>query len=250
MLDQPCPSLRDGLKIFAHDPLISVPGTKFTYSSYNWNVLGVIMETVTHQPYLDYMQANVLQPLSLTNTGPDLAGVTDPRRTQFYETDAAGNFIVAPPVDCSYKWPSGGFLSTAGDIARFGSAMSRPGFLQTNTLQILFTSQTALTATNSRPTHYGIGWFVGRTILYHGGDSIGGTSMLLLLPARHTVVAILCNRGHLTFSGTPAHPVITPKTDLNLAPTPNKSPKPSPPWTPSPDPHSPQKNALPQSYCT
>ena len=191
------PNLRAGLKIFADDPLIDPPGTKFSYSSYNWNVIGVVMEAVTKQDYLTYMQSNVLQPFGLTNTVPDHAHVADPHRSQFYECDPAGNPVIAPPLDVSYKWPSGGFLSTAIDLVKFGSAMVAPRVLKPETHQLLFTSQT-----NSlgEPTHYGVGWFVGKTTLYHDGDSVGGNAVLLILPSAHVVVALAANRGHSAIS--------------------------------------------------
>ncbi|HMD55597.1 MAG TPA: serine hydrolase domain-containing protein, partial [Phycisphaerae bacterium] len=43
------PNLRSGLKIFEDDPLEAAPGTKFSYASYNWNVIGAVMEAVTKQ---------------------------------------------------------------------------------------------------------------------------------------------------------------------------------------------------------
>jgi CubicO group peptidase (beta-lactamase class C family) len=95
-------------------------------------------------------------------------------------------------VDLSYCWPAGGYLSTTEDLARFGSAHLRPGFLKPESLKLLFTSQATATG---KLTHYGLGWFVGRDILFHGGDSMGGSSILLLLPAARTVVAIASNGG-------------------------------------------------------
>jgi serine beta-lactamase-like protein LACTB, mitochondrial len=191
--NQPFPNLRAGLKIFENDPLESTPGTKFSYASYNWNVIGVAMEAAAKQNFLDYMEAAVFQPLGMTNTRPDLAGVVDPQRTQFYETDAAGKFITAPKVDLSYAWPSGGFLSTSEDLVRFGSALLQPGFLKPESRRLLFLSQKT---SDGKPTHYGVGWYVGK-VAFHGGDSIGGSSILLLDPSTRTVVAILTNRGHL-----------------------------------------------------
>ena len=192
---QPFPNLSAGLKIFENDPLETTPGTKFSYASYNWNVIGVAMEVASRQNFLDYMQASVFQPLGMTNTRPDLAGVVDPQRTQFYETDAAGKFIPAPKVDLSYAWPSGGFLSTAEDLARFGSALLQPGLLKPESRRLLFTSQKT---SDGKRTHYGVGWYVGK-IAFHGGDSVGGSSILLLDPSARIVVAILTNRGHLAF---------------------------------------------------
>jgi serine beta-lactamase-like protein LACTB len=214
--NKPYPSLRSGLKIFEDDPLLSPPGTKFSYSSYNWNVLGVAMETAAKQDFLAFMADNVFKPLGLTNTGPDLAGAADPQRTQFYERDSSDQFIPAPPVDSSYKWPSGGFLSTSEDLVRFGSALLRPGFLKPETRRMLFTSQATL---DGKLTHYGVGWFVGQGVLFHEGDAIGGTAVLLLHPVSRTVVAIVCNRGNLVIGGSPDHPSMTQQPDLNLVAT-------------------------------
>jgi serine beta-lactamase-like protein LACTB len=193
--NKPFPNLRAGLKIFENDPLLAPPGTKFSYASYNWNVIGVAMEAAAKQDFLSYMETAVFKPLGMTNTRPDLAGVVDPQRTQFYETDAAGKFITAPKVDLSYAWPSGGFLSTSEDLARFGSAFLQPDFLKPESRRLLFISQKT---SDGKLTHYGVGWFVGK-VAYHGGDSVGGTAILMLDPASRTVVAILSNRGHLAF---------------------------------------------------
>ena len=193
--NKPFPNLRAGLKIFEDDPLISPPGAKFSYASYNWNVIGVAMEAAARQNFLDYMEAAVFRPLGMTNTRPDLAGFVDPQRAQFYETDAAGKFIAAPKVDLSYAWPSGGFFSTSEDLARFGSALLQPGFLKQESRRLLFISQKT---SDGKLTHYGVGWYVGK-VAFHGGDSVGGSSILLLDPSTRTVVAILTNRGHLAF---------------------------------------------------
>ncbi|HTJ00727.1 MAG TPA: serine hydrolase domain-containing protein [Dongiaceae bacterium] len=189
------PNLRAGLKIFESDPLIAPPGTRFSYASYNWNVIGVAMEAAAKQDFLGYMKTAVFEPLGLANTVPDVAGAVDPQRTEFYETRADGEFVVAPKVNLSFVWPAGGFLSTAEDLVRFGTAVLQPGFLKPESRRLLFLSQKT---SAGQLTHYGVGWYVGR-IAYHGGDSIGGTSILILDPSSRVVVAILTNRGHLAF---------------------------------------------------
>jgi serine beta-lactamase-like protein LACTB, mitochondrial len=216
---KPWPNLRSALKVFENDPLESPPGTKFSYSSYNWNVIGVAMEAAAKQDFLHYMEDKVFKPLGMTNTGPDLAGAADPCRADFYETDASGKFIVAPRVDMSSKWPSGGLLSTADDLVLFGSALLRPGFLKPASAKLLFASQTT---TDGKPVHYGVGWFIGRSIVYHGGDSVGGTSVLMLHPASRTAVAILCNKGHIILDTQSKPPVMTQKSDLSLITTAQK----------------------------
>jgi len=188
----PYPNLRSGLKIFEDDPLETPPATKFSYASYNYNILGAVMEAATQESFLTFMEQNVLGPLGLVHTRPDQAGAVDPDLSRFYETWLNGDFIPSPAVNLSYAWPAGGYLSTAEDLVRFGNAHLRPGFLKLPSLKMLFTSQAA---SSGKPTHYGLGWFLGRDIVYHGGDSFGGAAILLLRPASRTVVAITANGG-------------------------------------------------------
>src|SRR5439155_18153385 len=116
-------------------------------------------------------------------------------RTRFYERGADGGFVLAPPVDNSYKWAGGGFVSTAEDLVKFGSAMLKPGFLKAETLDLLFTSQKT---TAGGPTGYGIGWFVstdslGHRWVFHGGGSVGGTTVFGVDRDSRIVVAITSN---------------------------------------------------------
>ena len=45
-----------------------LPGTKYSYSNVNYNLLGYIIERVTGQTYQDYIEKEVLVPLGLNNT--------------------------------------------------------------------------------------------------------------------------------------------------------------------------------------
>jgi serine beta-lactamase-like protein LACTB len=190
--NKPYPDLRSGLKIFENDPLETPLGTKFSYASYNWNVVGVAMEAAAKQDFIAFMGENVIQPLGLVNTLPDRAGMEDSQRARFYEIGADGKLIASPQVDLSYAWPSGGFLSTAEDIVRFGIAHLKPGFLKPESLRLLLTSQKTNTGDF---TNYGVGWFTRQGLVHHGGDSFGGTAILLLIPAMRIVVAFAGNGG-------------------------------------------------------
>ena len=185
----------EGLAIFQGDLLLSPPGTKFSYSSYGWNLISAVVEGAAGQDFLTYMSRNVLRPLGLTHTAPDRVDSLIPNRTRFYERGADSGFVPAPPVDNSYKWAGGGFLSTAEDLVRFGSALLEPGFLKAATLELLFTSQKT---TPGEPTGYGVGWFVatdgrGHRWVSHGGGSVGGTTAFSVDRDSRVVVAITSN---------------------------------------------------------
>jgi CubicO group peptidase (beta-lactamase class C family) len=127
-------------------------------------------------------------------TGPDYADRTLPGRATCYER-VGQRLVVAAPVDNSYKWPGGGFLSNAEDLTRFGSALLAPGFLRAESLELLCTSQKT---TAGEPTGYGVGLFVqlgaraGR-VVRHGGGSVGGTTMFFVDRDSGVVVALVTN---------------------------------------------------------
>ena len=195
LLNRNFDTVLEGLAIFQGDSLLFPPGTKFSYSSYGWNLISAVVEGAAGQDFLTYMSRNVLRPLGLTHTAPDRVDSLIPNRTRFYERGADSGFVPAPPVDNSYKWAGGGFLSTAEDLVRFGSALLEPGFLKAATLELLFTSQKT---TAGEPTGYGIGWFVatdgrGHRWVSHGGSSVGGTTAFGVDRDSRIVVAITSN---------------------------------------------------------
>lgn len=195
LLNKPYPTVRASLRIFEDDPLLSKPGEKYFYSSYGYNLISAVMEPAAKEDFLSYMERAVFAPLKLTNTCADRAGAVMAERTKFYVAKAGGGFNDAPPVDNSYKWASGGFLSTPSDLVRFGEALLQPGFLKQESLTAMFTAQKT---TDGKPTTYGIGWEVhhdreGRRVWMHTGGSVGGTSVLMLYPDSGTALAITAN---------------------------------------------------------
>ena len=188
-------NVQDGLRIFENDPLVSLPGEKFSYSSYGFNLVSRVMEAAAGQDFLTYMQAAVFTPLAMTNTKPDDVTRVILQRTCFYKVRRGGGFEREPDVDNSYKWASGGFLSTPEDLVRFGSAHFQPGFLTRASLDALFSSQTTRAG---KLTGYGIGWYTakdnqGHRLWSHTGGSVGGTSILLIQPESRLVLALTAN---------------------------------------------------------
>jgi serine beta-lactamase-like protein LACTB, mitochondrial len=186
----------EGLTMFAADSLLFEPGTRYEYSSHGYVLLAAVIEGASGRPYLDYMSAAVLVPAGMTHTAAEHPDSVIPDRGRYYtRADSAGPIINAPYVDNTYKWASGGFLSTAEDLARFGDRLQRGDLLRPETVALLWTSMRAADGT---PTEYGIGWSVeqdslGRRRVRHSGGSVGGTSHLIIYPAQRVVVAVLVN---------------------------------------------------------
>jgi CubicO group peptidase (beta-lactamase class C family) len=157
--------------------------------------VSAVIESASSENFLSYMHDHVFAPLGLRNTLPDQPTDIIAERARFYRTAKDKPVQNAPFVDNSYKWAGGGFLSTAEDLARFGSALLQPGFLKPESLLLLFTSQKTA---DGKESGYGIGWGVrtsksGQRIYEHSGGAVGGTSQLILYPDAHVVVAMICN---------------------------------------------------------
>ena len=190
-------SIRSALAIFENDPLLFEPGTKYSYSSYGWNLISAVIEGASGEEFLAYMQHTVFDPLALRSTSADHVDAIIPNRTRFYARQAPGRPLEnAPYVDNSYKWAGGGFLSTAEDLVRFESAHLQPGFFKQSTLELLFTRRSAIPPENT--TGVGLGWRIGtdpqgRRILHHGGSIEGGRAMVMIFPESRVAVAMLSN---------------------------------------------------------
>jgi CubicO group peptidase (beta-lactamase class C family) len=194
----------DGLAIFENDSLLFEPGTKYSYSTYGYNLLSAVVESASGESYLAYMRRHVFEPLGMRWTVAEFPDSILDYRAHFYVHDSTGKLLNAPYVDNSYKWAGGGFLSTAGDLVRYGSALLKPGFLSRESLSLLFTSQRT---SDGKPSGYGVGWFIGtidgQPVEHHGGGSVGGNAHLAIFPERHLVIAVIANAAS-SFAGSGA----------------------------------------------
>ncbi len=194
----------EGLEIFQDDPLLHLPGSKYQYSSYGWNLISAVVESAAGEPFLPFMDKYVFGALDMTNTGPDHIQDIIAFRTRYYSWNE-DHFINEPFVDNSYKWAGGGFLSTTEDLIKLGEAHIAPGLLSLESLMMLHTTQKT---TSGEETGYGFGWRSGvdddgRRWFDHGGGSVGGTSYLLIYPDERLVIAMATNMSGGRYNGLP-----------------------------------------------
>jgi len=181
----------EALRIFKNDSLLFEPGTRFSYSGFGWNLIGALIEKLSGQDYLSYMEQHLWQPLQLQHTMGDNVRTSIRNRGKFYDAAGEPNDL----GDLSYKYPAGGLLSTSKDLMYFGNALLHGNFIDPKLRQQLFETQYT---SDHKPTGYGLGWYVGkdrdgRRMWYHTGDSFSGSSALILYPDDDVVVAFLAN---------------------------------------------------------
>lgn len=187
-------SMSEGFEIFANDPLLFEPGTKYSYSTYGFTVVGCVIEGASGQRFADYVAQHVLQPAGMTHTSIDDVYTIVPHRARGYQK-VGGRVENAGLMDSSYKLPGGGYVSTAEDLVRFQLALINGRIVNRATRTAMWTSQKTA---DGKLTHYGMGFGIneaadGETLVGHNGSQQGTSTSMMADPSRHCAVAVMFN---------------------------------------------------------
>jgi serine beta-lactamase-like protein LACTB, mitochondrial len=187
-------SMEESLKIFAADPLVAKPGTKFHYSTYGYTVLGCVLEGATGEKYVDYVKENIFEPAGMEETRDDNFFAIVPHRTRWYHKDSSGVVQNAGVLDSSYKIPGGGLISSADDMARFEIAMLANTLVKPTTREMMWAPQKPADGSKD---DYGLGWGTlkkyGLNLVGHDGSQQGTSTSITLAPEKRAGVVVLAN---------------------------------------------------------
>jgi CubicO group peptidase (beta-lactamase class C family) len=192
-------NINEQVRGMADANLLSVPGEKFQYYNGNYQVLGLVIEQISGQPYGEYMREHVFTPLGMnhTITNPKIASYLAQGNSMVFGWPFPNNQIFRPG-----GLPSGYVISTAEDLAHLMIAELNQGSYGTE--QIVSSSTLALTHTppNKTGSSYGMGWVASKDsqfgrVLYHDGALENFNAQMILFPDMHTGFVALTNQGGL-----------------------------------------------------
>ncbi len=190
------PSLTNALQVFQDRKLQFSPGQDYGYATYNYVVLGAILEAVTGQSYESYMKEHIWEPAGMKQTGVEWAGKTFAHKAKLYKRKKSGELLPATPTDLSLKIPGGGLQSTIGDLLRFGQAICTDQLISQSSLDILIKN----TGLKKEGNPYGMGWYLYGTeddpsgrIIGHSGSQTGTGAQLAIFLDAGVVVAGFSN---------------------------------------------------------
>jgi serine beta-lactamase-like protein LACTB, mitochondrial len=195
-------SIDEAMAIFKDDPLLFSPGTKYSYSTYGFNLLGGVVEHASGIAFEAYLREHIWKPAGMSATRLEHPQeIVEERVHQYVRAGGAiGRLMNAPLSDLSIKWAGGGIISTAADLVRFHIALDRGTLLKSATLDQMYTPGKLA---DGSPITYGLGWMVlskplaadapPTTWIAHSGGATGGTTYLLRNPRAKLAVAILTN---------------------------------------------------------
>ena len=180
------------------------PGSDWEYSGTGYLLLAYIVEQVSNQLFVEYLQAHVLDRLEMTSTGYDYTEFTG-RNAIPYERRDDVNF--AYPIYNHYNVGSGALRSTVSDLSHFLIAHMNQGryrniqILQPDTVNVMQTSQYSMFGHELGGftfRGYGLGWPLYEDhIVGHGGATPGYLAQIAFQTVGNTKYGIvfLLNRG-------------------------------------------------------
>jgi CubicO group peptidase (beta-lactamase class C family) len=199
-------ALASSVRQLADTGLNNPPGAAFEYSNSNYDILGLLIETVTGQSYADTIQANIFTPLAMNNSFTSLSEARAAEMSSaFYPFFGRQmSFDDWMPYTRAVQ-PSAGLIGSAEDLTHYMLAHLDNGRYQTTQLLSPASVQTLHTPDPRADVAYAMGWAVwpfddaalpgddGPTAVSHGGEWLGFNNLILLIPEYKLGVAVLIN---------------------------------------------------------
>ena len=173
--------------------LLEAPGRGWRYSGGGYSLLQLLIEELTSRPFVDYMQAQVLEPLGMTASSFQWSRTAHTARPHDTDSRPIPDFAFAEQA-------AAGLVTTAPDLARFLAAALAGPHGEPPGREVLTPAgvRLALTAAPATDGRWGLGYALGLTpsgdlLAYHEGANRGWRAGLALLPDRRAGIAALAN---------------------------------------------------------
>ncbi len=187
-------------------PLMYRPGTHMTYTNTNFNLLGLIVQRVSGQPYLTFLRAKIFTPLGMTSSSTYDAPPSGTATGYFHDWPGAP-FKTRPEMSPDFSFGTGNMVSTTLDLLKWDKGLLAGRILDAASLQTMFTVPgngkiTTIKETDKRfpalqhvsdggPTVYAMGWMRPNPhTRWHGGHTFLFESTNVLFSDGYTIAII------------------------------------------------------------
>lgn len=206
-------ALETSLRRLSQAKLNAAPGERFEYSNTNYDLLGLLIQTVSGKPYNVYIQEEIFAPLGMHHAHTTL----EEARLDKLSSGYISFFGLTLPYEQRMPYsqtviPSAGLFLSAEDLARFLTAQLNQGQLPGGVRLLSSASMEELHTPGieiAENVQYAMGWTRFRfsqaispvepgasapLTLAHGGDWANYKALMLLIPEHRLGVAMLINK--------------------------------------------------------
>ncbi len=186
----------------------------FIYQNIFYLYAGKVIEKVSGQPWEEFIQKRIFQPLGMTRTYPMLKMVDDPNQSQPHYL-IENKITVIKRTNADAIGPAGSVWSCIDDMSKWALCMVDSGkyaggrLVKPSTWKEMFKPQVIVSANEFYPTAqltkpnwmtYGLGWFQqdynGKKVNYHTGSLAGETAIHGQLPDSKLAIYVFGNYDH------------------------------------------------------
>jgi CubicO group peptidase (beta-lactamase class C family) len=172
-------------------PLRFQPGEKWEYCNVGYFILAEIIRKTTGKPWEDFLKEQVFSPLGMNATRTTTVAEIIPNRANSY-------FLSNDKLQNSDNWPalrpSGAFLSTILDLAKWEAALYTDKILKQSDREQMWRQ---VTLNGGRKYPYGFGWSLndlqGVSTINHGGSLTGFRAQFTRFPEQGLTIIVLTN---------------------------------------------------------
>jgi CubicO group peptidase (beta-lactamase class C family) len=185
---------------WAKKPLNFDPGTKWQYSNTNYVVAGAILEKVTGQKLVAFLQDHIFGPLGMAAAGEWV-------RPGGLDADAYTRFALGPPRPVAregtgWYFAAGELSMTPSDLAKWDVAVLEKKILSQSSYAEL---EKEVKLKDGKETHYALGLSLGEQlgtpVLTHSGEVSGFLALNTVFPEKNAAVIVLSNEDGLGLIG-------------------------------------------------
>jgi len=192
----------------AQNEIADIPGKRYFYNNSAFAMLGLIIEKLSGEPYIDYIKKNILAPLEMTRsifTRAEFEKDGDTMTAYFTDKDKKFKETIHPFDNLIYA--AGGLISSVNELSNYLIMCMNDGkFKDKQIIKAAAQKQWWKPQIETMPgffgkQHYALGWatiedFFGETIVQHGGSTGVSSAMLAMIPEKKIGVIVLGNVGN------------------------------------------------------
>lgn len=183
------------LDVWGKKPLDFDPGTKWQYSNTNYVIAGRIVEMVSGEPLMSFLQQHIFRPLDMRqvwDSDTEKLGDTD---AEGYIRYALGPLRPAPKEGRGWMFAAGELAMPAYDLAQWDISVMNRSLLDAKSYDEMFAP---VVLKNGASSHYALGLFVrdahGQVAYEHSGEVSGFVAENVVFPQAKAAIAVLTNQ--------------------------------------------------------
>ena len=177
---------------WAKKPLDFHPGTRWQYSNTGYVVAGMIVEKLSGEPLLTFLNQRIFAPLGMHPLDQD--NTNTPAFPAGYHRFALGPVRVAQPPARGWLYAAGELSMTAADLAKWDIARRNRALIPARDW---IEQETPVLRADGRTNGYGLGvqnrYQRERHVIDHGGEAVGFLTQNTVYPDTKDAIVVFTN---------------------------------------------------------